>query len=150
MPGRAFRPNRPAVASEVFDEEAVLIHFERGHYYSLDGMARVAWQRLVEGAATAQDLADRFAVAARGDHGAMMLAAERLLARLVELDLVVDAEPVESLDPPAPPTAGPAGDDRPPFSEPRVEVFTDLEELLLLDPIHEVAADGWPKAPAKR
>ncbi len=31
------------------------------------------------------------------------------------------------------------------FCLPIIEKYTDLEELLLLDPIHEVDESGWPK-----
>lgn len=168
MPNRAFRPNRPAVASEVFEDEAVLVHFERGHYFSLDGMARAAWERLSEGAADAEDLADRFEQVARGERSLMLEAAERFLTRLVELDLVVEAEVAKANVAPAldgaltragaaadaPTTANDArassNAERAEFREPRIEIFTDLEDLLVLDPIHDVAPDGWPAAPAGR
>jgi hypothetical protein len=39
---------------------------------------------------------------------------------------------------------------RRPFDEPLVERFTDMQNLLLLDPIHEVTEEGWPQqAPGK-
>jgi hypothetical protein len=31
-----------------------------------------------------------------------------------------------------------------PFPEPLVEHFTDMQDLLLLDPIHDVSEEGWP------
>ena len=34
------------------------------------------------------------------------------------------------------------------FTAPNLETFTDLQELLMLDPIHEVDAAGWPHKPA--
>jgi len=38
---------------------------------------------------------------------------------------------------------------RQPFSAPVLNAYTDMEELLLLDPIHDVDQAGWPmpKAP---
>ncbi len=142
----------------------MLIHFDRGHYYSLDALARTAWARLADGAATAEDLADRFEEESQGPRGAMLESAQRFLDRLLELDLVVEAPapdgaPLRSANgapvanpaadaPASAPGAAPGAAERPPFREPRVQVFTDLEALLLLDPIHEVAPDGWPKAPA--
>ena len=33
------------------------------------------------------------------------------------------------------------------FAPPAFEKFTDMEELLLLDPIHEVGDTGWPRKP---
>ncbi len=33
-----------------------------------------------------------------------------------------------------------------PYSAPLFERFDDMQELLLLDPIHEVGEEGWPHA----
>ena len=37
-----------------------------------------------------------------------------------------------------------------PYVPPQIERFTDMQELLLLDPIHEVDDTGWPHTPATR
>jgi hypothetical protein len=31
-----------------------------------------------------------------------------------------------------------------PFTDPVIEIYTDLQDLLLLDPIHDVDDRGWP------
>lgn len=33
------------------------------------------------------------------------------------------------------------------FDAPRMEIFSDLQDLLLADPIHDVAEAGWPNPP---
>jgi hypothetical protein len=33
---------------------------------------------------------------------------------------------------------------RTPFMPPELEVFTDMKDLLLLDPIHAIGEAGWP------
>jgi hypothetical protein len=40
--------------------------------------------------------------------------------------------------------------ERPPFTPPVLEVFADMRDLLLLDPIHDVAEVGWPTAKPSR
>jgi hypothetical protein len=42
--------------------------------------------------------------------------------------------------------------DRPkaPFAEPALEKHTDMQDLILLDPVHEVDARGWPHAAEDR
>ena len=37
---------------------------------------------------------------------------------------------------------------RKPYTAPAVQKYDDLEDLLLLDPIHEVDEAGWPVARA--
>jgi len=44
-----------------------------------------------------------------------------------------------------PPRAAAPTADRPPFVKPILQKYTDMADLLLLDPIHEVdAGQGWP------
>jgi hypothetical protein len=38
------------------------------------------------------------------------------------------------------------GIDKPPFEMPKLSKYTDMEDLLALDPIHEVDEMGWPNA----
>ncbi len=38
---------------------------------------------------------------------------------------------------------------KPPFRAPSLEKYTDMEALLLLDPIHEVGQTGWPASPQR-
>jgi hypothetical protein len=33
---------------------------------------------------------------------------------------------------------------RSPFKPPRLEKHTDMQDLILIDPVHEVSAAGWP------
>ena len=119
--------NRPDVIDEVFDGEAVLINLRHGRYYALDARATEVW-RLVSGGVAVAEL-----MAARTGEDVLSF-----LGRLVEEDLaVLDGGPL----PPAPAPNG--------HPVPGLEVFTDLEDLLLLDPIHDVdPQSGWPQQPA--
>ena len=119
--------NRPDVIDEVFDGEAVLINLRHGRYYALDARATEVW-RLVSAGVAVEEL-----MAARADEDVLSF-----LRRLVEEDLVVlDGGP---LPPAAPPNGHPV---------PGLEVFNDLEDLLLLDPIHDVdPGTGWPQQQA--
>ena len=46
--------------------------------------------------------------------------------------------------PPAPMLRPPDPPDEAEFSTPLVEKYTDMAELILLDPVHDVSALGWP------
>jgi Coenzyme PQQ synthesis protein D (PqqD) len=136
------RVNTPSVISESIDGEVVIIALATGTYYSLRGTAARAWDGLAAGWSTDDVTADlRSTFDAEGapvadDLGAFVAAllAEGLIATSEE----APAEPPSPLPPPA--TIAPW--------EPLVlETFTDMQELILLDPVHEVApAQGWPVA----
>ena len=58
-------------------------------------------------------------------------------------ELIAPGEAVDIL-----PSPGPVAAPRPdgPFTAPVVEKYTDMAELILLDPVHDVSALGWPDA----
>ncbi|HMS63424.1 MAG TPA: hypothetical protein PKD63_14190 [Solirubrobacteraceae bacterium] len=131
-------PNRPDVLDETFEGEAVLVNLRLGRYYALDAAASEVWAAVCDGLTVAALAA---AVGApRGlDADAGIPWVAPLLRRLAEEELVtVQGGPLPAGDP------APGG---PP--EPALQVFTDMEDLLLLDPIHDVDLDGsgWPQAP---
>lgn len=120
------------------ESEIIVINLVTGAYFSLRGAAADAWDLLIAGLSTsavATQLADRYAVPADGVTGDIAAFARELLAE----GLVVPGgqAPVDAptLDTGAPALA---------YTAPRLEKFDDLEELLLLDPIHEVDEAGWP------
>jgi hypothetical protein len=135
------------VTHERLDDEVIAINLETGAYYALDGTAADCWT-LVAGGATVDELvaglSTRYGVApeqARAD-------AEGFLAALVEQGLGVEA------DGPPSSAAGdanaPAANGAPrPYAAPVLARYDDLDDLLLLDPIHEVDDAGWPIARAE-
>lgn len=125
------------VIHETLEGEAVLVHLGTGHYHSLRGAASSIWDLVVEGRSTAaviRAMQDRF----EGDHEQIARETMGVLQDLIARGLAVRA-PARSADPP--PWAGP----RRPFEQPSVETFEDMQDLLLLDPIHETGEEGWPK-----
>ena len=69
---------------------------------------------------------------------------QTFVTALLDEDLIEDVEEVDDLDR----HDAVAGDgERRPFSPPQVQRFDDLQELLLLDPIHDVSDQGWPHTP---
>jgi hypothetical protein len=143
MEAESYCVNEPSVISEVIDGETVVLNFESGHYYSFNPTASEIWQRLCAGSpigAVSEWVARRFAVDPAADVEAEVAAFvrrledEHLIRRAPRLNGAASAAPASDL--PHGPVAS--------FSSPTFEKFTDMEELLLLDPIHEVGDSGWP------
>ena len=135
-----YEPAGPHVIGEVIDNEAIIVNLNSGVYYSLMGTGGWLWSLLAEGAgeetvlqaATAQYCGDADAIVTSVRALLSELESEGLLA-VVESDT---ADPVPSIDD-GPPV---------PFEPPVLEKFSDMADLLLLDPIHEVDEAGWPHA----
>jgi hypothetical protein len=129
--------NAPHVISEIIDDEVVILNFENGCYYSVNDSGMAVWESIREGLTQEQILADlhrRFRDAgedAERDLSEILqtLEAEQLIIRVTATR---GAEPGNY--------EGPAV----PYVKPGLEKFTDLQELLLLDPIHDVDESGWP------
>ncbi|MCU0756340.1 MAG: PqqD family protein [Xanthomonadales bacterium] len=137
--------DRPRVSDAVFEEEVMLLDLHSGHYFSLTGSGARLWPALAAGHPL-QVIADAVArIDAATPAKAVRSALQALVAELHGAGLVRAAE--------APATGElaalvPADLGR--FEAPQLHRFTDMEELLAIDPLHEVDERGWPhfQAPA--
>ena len=139
---RRFGVNRSAVVSEIIDGEAIMMHQETGDYFSADGTGCQIWQWIGEGRSRDEMLGllvQRFAREAGEVEGALdSFLADLINHRLVQ-ELGADAAPAPR---PAAPLAGEAAGE---YGVPVLNVYTDMRDLLLLDPIHDVEEEaGWP------
>ena len=132
--------NRSEIVSDLIDGEVILLDLKAGAYYNLEGTAATLWQWLESGAATdsiLQALGAAFPELAPEDLAQDVTA---WLKDLVENRLLTPQEQAE---------AGAKGPDfSPPYSRPQLFAHADMEELLKLDPVHEVGDPGWPAVPA--
>ena len=127
--------------------EVVLIHLETGNYYSLRGTGADVWA-LLEAGGCARAIADAVASRYAGDPAVIHASITELLDRLVHEGLVAETgagpAPAPTLENGVPEDAGR------PFEPPIFERYTDMQEYLLIDPIHDVDGGAWPAREAKR
>jgi hypothetical protein len=122
------------------DGEVVAIQLNTGIYYSLRGPAALLWQTLdkpSDSAGLARTLAAQFEVAAEQAGKDT----EAFLQQLQTEQLIIAADAASTGAPAA------AAGARQPYAAPQLERYADLQDLLLLDPIHEVGEQGWPHQP---
>lgn len=129
--------NSPPIVAEVVDGEVIAIDLDRGSYYSLQKETAAVWSALISGRTGREILA---AVPAAAE-------AERLAG---ELKGFVESLLAEKLIRPGTGAArvnGAIGAMTPWAAKAlRFERFTDMQDLLVLDPVHEVDEEaGWPK-----
>jgi len=127
----------PNVSARSFGDEIVAANFVRGVYYSLLGPAAQIWDGLIAGAPMDRVVADVSALS-DAEPAAFAAAANSLVESLLEEGLLVAGAPGEVK--PWQAVAGGEG----PYGLPTLERFTDMEDLLLLDPVHDVEEMGWP------
>lgn len=133
----------PDIAHERVDDEVIAINLATGAYFSLVGAAADAWDLLVAGTdldAVALAVAPRYGV----DPSTVRADLDAFVAALVADGLVAEGG-----------AAAPAAVELPAVAEgaayaaPTLDKYDDMEELLLLDPIHEVDPSGWPVVAAE-
>lgn len=145
-----YKINTPNIAHETIDNEVIVINFEQGSYYSLSGSAALAWSFFEHGAtcdAVAAALAQYYGLDSGSDSGSESggSALQETIAPFVD-QLIAEELIVEVAQNCAPaPAVGKLPASAGEYAPPVLQRFTDMQELLLLDPIHEVnETAGWP------
>jgi hypothetical protein len=136
--GASYRVNTPTVAAETVDGEVLMIHLDTGNYYSLRAVGAWIWNGIELGVPLPE------ITSALGD-GYDVADADDLVNAFV--DHLEREQLLATTDAPEPRAAAlsdpPALDGE--FVGPQLEKFTDMQHLILLDPVHEVdAGQGWP------
>jgi len=141
---RRHRVNAPHVVFETFEDgEATIINLKTGSYFSLDPVGAAMWKE-IEAGRTVDEVARSAARRYEGRPAEIAEGVSGLVSSLVAHGLIAPADPAAPAPGPAPADEPPPGA-RPPFVAPVLEAFNNLQDLLLLDPIHEVADAGWPE-----
>jgi hypothetical protein len=136
-----FKINEPDVIHQAFDDEVVVVDLRSGAYFGLSDSATRAWQMVgPEGVSTAG-----LAAAMRSLWPASTAAIDadvcQFVDQLLAHDLIV---PIATCPAPLPAPEGLV----PAYGPPVLQKHSDLQELFLLDPVHEVdPGAGWPNLP---
>lgn len=122
-------PNEDEVAAKVIDGEAIIINLVDGSYYSMDEVGAVVWDRIQEGW-TVEQIVGSVAASYDVDETVARKDVEALCDRLVDEGLVVvgDVEGAGEAD------RDLGSDDHLPYTTPALEKYTDMADLLALDP----------------
>jgi hypothetical protein len=131
----------------VIDGEAVLVNLNNGNYYSIDKVGAEVW-KLVEKKAAVSQIVHHIASLYEGNREEIESGIHALLAELQAEELILPdpaATPPEGNGFHTSPEAPQGG--KPVFEQPQLQKYSDMEDLLLLDPIHDVDETGWPNVP---
>jgi hypothetical protein len=138
-----FKVNSPPVIHQTLDGEVIVVNLDTGTYYSFEGVAAEIWAAAERGLTVAEVVSEAAEL-----HGASSTAASpavtRFLAELAREELIVGVNGSAPFTAPEAVESASHGS----FPEPLLNKYTDMQELLLLDPIHDVDERGWPNAAA--
>lgn len=135
--------NKPAVVSEIIDGELVVINFDSGNYYSSLGVGAWIWhciEQSVPGDIVVATMTSVFGIA----QDKALADLDAYIGDLQRENLIRTADATAPSGGVAP--ALPAGE----YHPPRIIAYSNMQDLLLLDPIHDVGEEGWPTRPPER
>ena len=140
----ALRINAPSVVGEIIAGEAVIMDLASGHYFSTQGTGAEIWSGIEAGLGRS-GIAAMLAGLYQCDRSELELPVNAFVAELLERRLITEGERQDgaAAAPVRPPLSN--GQPRPVFVAPVLHAYSDMEDLLLLDPIHDVGDMGWPR-----
>ncbi len=126
---RRLRPREEEVTSKVIDGEAIIINLANGMYYSMDKVGGMIWE-MVQGSHTLDEIVAT--IVARYDvlRGEAQADVERLTAELLQENLVA----VSDHDLPLRENHELLQERKLPYEVPKLNRYSDLGDLLALDP----------------
>lgn len=133
---KAYRINSPAVINETIEGESVIINLEDGFYYSLDNVGAVIWEALNQ-ETSVSSIVKIVTAKFSGDEAEIEKGIYGLIAELAKEELIIPIENGKDV-------AVVENSEKTPYLAPKLNKFGDMQDLLLLDPIHEVDEKGWP------
>ena len=144
-----FQVNSPNVIHEIIDGEVVLINLETGSYYSIDKVGAVVWEYILQGLSSNQ-IVEALMTQYDSEQEEIAVGIQQLFDSLQAEQLIVSGEaPTIYENTPYVANEGNNGKEKSRFEAPDLHKYTDMEDLLLLDPIHDVDESGWPNTNPK-
>ena len=146
-PNDRFKINSSKIVHDAIDGEVIIINFDTGVYYSLNAVCKEVWSSIEKNSAFAE-IVNEIGNKYLGNIEDFEQAVSQLLIDLEKEELIISdkSESDSSLQISREPESG---KEKMKFEKPVFRKYTDMKEMLLLDPIHEVDETGWPatKAP---
>ena len=128
----------PALTIEDFGDEIIIVNLHNGAYFSMKGAAAVVWKNLMQTTDLAH-LLEQLSTAYDLDSDALK-GVRQFMEQCAEDELfVLSNGEFSHFD-----TFQPSQSELPPLQKPAYEKFTNMQDILLLDPIHDVGELGWP------
>ena len=145
-----YKVDKANVVSEKFDNEIVIINLESGNYYSLEGIGFDTWS-LIEKGNTLDKIIEW--IISRYDSGKaeeINKLVRKFMAELRDEGLIIPDESPKKEDMKSTISQNVIitvpGNSLSNLDKMVLHKYTDMQDFLLVDPIHEVEYTDWPKS----
>jgi hypothetical protein len=130
--------NEPEVIFEEFGDEIVAVHLDTGIYYSLRGSACDIWLSLKFPTSIHQIL-DVVLEKYEGNIDEIDAHIHQFINRLMSMNLIKTSNITPQVK-----SISNHLSIKSTFLPPEIDIFSDMQDILLLDPVHDVDETGWP------
>ena len=137
--------NDPNIVHENIDGETVILNLDSGNYYSIVDVAADIWNYIEKGAPVREIMPlilENYECSCGDEENSVDLFIQQLQKEWLVIPVdnkLADSPLPQNWKEQLTPTKSKAV-----FNAPVLNKYTDMQDLLLLDPIHEVDATGWP------
>jgi hypothetical protein len=132
-------PNAARIIYEEIEGEVIIIHSQTGTYYNLLDTAVPIWQMIASGCtvdAMINAMASAYKMPAEQIHHEVL----EFIRQLHDEAIIIEAPAQGTGHLPKLENVQAA------YTPPQVRIYADLQDLLTIDPIHDVDESGWPNA----
>jgi hypothetical protein len=126
------------IISDLFGEEVVLVNLESGMYFSLRTTATQAWIRL-QNNYSIDEIIEELGNLYEVTNEELSKQTNDFIQGLIDKKLIKLSDATEKK-----PVAINDNQQKVAFMPIVLEVFSDMQEILILDPVHDVDKSGWP------
>ena len=136
--------NEPHIVHETIDGETILMDLRSGNYFSIEKSGAVLWEILVQTGDVDALLKKSEELGDPKKSNQIQTDIKKFVSKLMEEGLIVEAESKDKSEI--------TGEMLNSFKKAvtatdtlEVNKYSDMQEMLLLDPIHDVDDKGWPE-----
>jgi len=131
-----YRINTDRFAHETVEGEIIIIDMDEGNYFSMRDTSAMIWELIASGLShsgiisalySASDASSEYISESVGTFLTQLVSEQILQEQSAETEDAIEIK-LASLD----------------FQAPTFDKYTEMQDLLTLDPIHEVDETGWP------
>ena len=135
MSGHIYEISGANIVHEVINDEVVAVNLDSGKYYSIRSIGAYIWGALVSGHSS-ETITSELSLYYPGNSTLILTDFESFVEQLTEENLIKKCNGPESKTKIEAPIIE--------YQSPTIEAYSDMQEILLLDPVHDVDESGWP------
>lgn len=132
-----YEPSGANIVFEVFDGEVVIVNLDSGKYYSIKNIGAYVWNGLIA-YNSPQQITKALQENYHNGSPDIQSDIDQFLKQLIEEGLLKESSQPLANDVIKSPIVS--------YQPPTIDVYSDMQEILLLDPVHDVDESGWPIA----